>query len=85
MFFLGLLIYFILKKDISMAQSFIKLLKRFPGTAGMVCLLNFGWVYQGMWQMIKMLLSQEAKNRVTFPKLKELKNFIDESNLLVGK
>ncbi|CAO3620457.1 unnamed protein product [Cunninghamella blakesleeana] len=72
-----------LPKDISMAQSFIKLLKRFPGTAGMVCLLNFGWVYQGMWQMIKMLLSQEAKNRVSFPKLKELKNFIDDSNLLV--
>lgn len=68
-----------------MAQTFIKLLKRFPGTAGMVCLLNFGWVYMGLWQMLKMLLSQEAKNRVSFPKLKELKNFIDESNLLVGK
>ncbi|CAO3641526.1 unnamed protein product [Cunninghamella echinulata] len=72
-----------LPKDLSMAQTFIKLLKRFPGTAGMVCLLNFGWVYMGLWQMIKMLLSQEAKNRVSFPKLKELKNFIDESNLLV--
>jgi hypothetical protein len=53
--------------------------------AGMVCLLNFGWMYQGMWQMIKMILSQEAKNRVAFPKLKELKTIIDETHLLSGK
>jgi hypothetical protein len=53
--------------------------------AGMVCLLNFGWMYQGMWQMIKMILSQEAKNRVAFPKLKELKSIIDETDLLSGK
>ncbi|KAI8328189.1 hypothetical protein BC941DRAFT_363998, partial [Chlamydoabsidia padenii] len=52
-----------LPKDLSLLQTFMKLLKRYPGMAGMVCLLNFGWMYQGMWQMIKMILSQEAKNR----------------------
>ncbi|CAO3588722.1 unnamed protein product [Absidia cylindrospora] len=71
-----------LPKDFTLVQTFIKLLKRYPGTAGMVCLLNFGWMYQGMWQMIKMILSQEAKNRVAFPKLKELKAIVDEDYLL---
>ncbi|KAI8096360.1 CRAL-TRIO domain-containing protein [Halteromyces radiatus] len=73
-----------LPKDFTLVQTFIKLLKRYPGTAGMVCLLNFGWMYQGMWQMIKVILSQEAKNRVAFPKLKELKSLIDEDHLITA-
>ncbi|ORX56718.1 CRAL/TRIO domain-containing protein [Hesseltinella vesiculosa] len=71
-----------LPKDIGLLQTFIKILKRYPGTTGMVCLLNFGWMYQGMWQMIKLMLTPEAKKRVAFPKRKELLGLIDESQLL---
>ncbi|KAI8071560.1 CRAL-TRIO domain-containing protein [Gongronella butleri] len=74
-----------LPKDFSLVQTFIKVFKRYPGTAGMVNLLNFGWMYQGMWQMIKMILSQEAKSRVAFPKYKDLREMIDGSQLLAGK
>lgn len=51
---------------------------------GTVNLINFGWMYQGLWQMCKLVLSEEAKSRVNFPKVKNLKTFIDEDNLLIG-
>ena len=66
-------------------QAFIQLLRRYPLSAGTVCLLNFGWMYQGLWQMVKLLLTEEAKNRVCFPKVKELAEWIDQTELLTGK
>lgn len=52
---------------------------------GAVNLINFGWMYQGLWQMCKLALSEEAKSKVNFPKVKDLKAIIDEENLPCGK
>lgn len=68
-----------------MATSFIQLLRRYPSSTGTVCLLNFGWMYQGLWQMIKLLLSEQAKKRVCFPKVSDLACFIDDQELLERK
>ncbi|ORY97434.1 hypothetical protein BCR43DRAFT_523614 [Syncephalastrum racemosum] len=71
-----------LPKDRSMLQAFAQLLRRYPLSAGTVCLLNFGWIYQGLWQMVKLLLTEEAKNRVAFPKVKELYELMPDSKLV---
>ncbi|KAI9243928.1 hypothetical protein BDA99DRAFT_544246 [Phascolomyces articulosus] len=71
-----------LPRDTKLMQAFIQLLRRYPLSAGTVCLLNFGWMYQGLWQMVKLLLTEEAKNRVCFPKIKELDEWIDQKDLL---
>jgi hypothetical protein len=52
---------------------------------GTVNLINFGWMYQGLWQMCKLALSEEAKSKVNFPKVKDLKLLIDQENLTFGK
>ncbi|KAI8148191.1 hypothetical protein BJV82DRAFT_506700 [Fennellomyces sp. T-0311] len=71
-----------LPRDTGLMQAFIKLVRRYPLSAGTVCLLNFGWMYQGLWQMVKLLLTEEAKNRVCFPKVKELGTWVDQEDLL---
>ncbi|KAG0174799.1 hypothetical protein DFQ28_004464 [Apophysomyces sp. BC1034] len=71
-----------LPMDRGLLQAFIQILKRYPGMTGSVCLLNFGWMYQGVWQMCKLLLTEEAKNRVSFPRIKELESIIDDDDLL---
>ncbi|KAI9496831.1 hypothetical protein BDB00DRAFT_785271 [Zychaea mexicana] len=73
-----------LPRDAKLMQAFIQLLRRYPLSAGTVCLLNFGWMYQGLWQMVKLLLTEEAKNRVCFPRVKELCEWIDQEELLSG-
>lgn len=58
---------------------------RFPGFVGSVYVVNFGWMYQGIWQVIKLVLSEKAKARVNFVSNQELKQIIDENQLLRGK
>ncbi|KAG1141285.1 hypothetical protein G6F37_008438 [Rhizopus arrhizus] len=55
---------------------------RFPGFVGSVYVVNFGWMYQGIWQVIKLVLSEKAKARVNFVSNQELKQIIDENQLL---
>ncbi|KAI8375014.1 CRAL-TRIO domain-containing protein [Choanephora cucurbitarum] len=71
-----------LPNDINLYKSLINLVRRFPGMVGTVNLINFGWMYQGLWQMCKLVLSNEAKAKIKFPKLKELEEYIDEQDLL---
>ncbi|KAI8067381.1 CRAL-TRIO domain-containing protein [Thamnidium elegans] len=71
-----------LPTDITLLKSFIALLRRYPGMTGTVNLLNFGWMYQGLWQMCKLILSEDAKSKVNFPKVKDLKNLIEEKDLI---
>jgi hypothetical protein len=73
------------KQDISLLKSFIGLLRRYPGLTGSVYFLNFGWMYQGLWQMCKLVLSDEARNRVSCPGQKELASIIAPEDLLAGK
>ena len=74
-----------LPTDIGLMKSFVTLLRRYPGLTGTVNLLNFGWMYQGLWQMCKLVLSEDAKSKVNFPKLKELKSMIPEKDLQKGR
>ncbi|KAG1140729.1 hypothetical protein G6F37_008078 [Rhizopus arrhizus] len=68
--------------DIGLFKSLISLLRKYPGMVGTVHLINFSWVYQGLWQMCKIILSNEAKQKVNFPALKELKSIIEPNDLL---
>lgn len=58
--------------------------KRFPGMIGSIYVMNFGWMYQGLWQMIKYVLSDEARSRISFPSSKEVLEVVPEENLLQG-
>lgn len=59
--------------------------KRFPDFVGSIYVMNFGWMYQGLWQMIKYLLSDEARSRISFPSVKEILEVVPQENLLRGK
>jgi hypothetical protein len=65
-------------------KSFITLLRRYPGLTGTVNFINFGWMYQGLWQMCKLVLSNEAKSKINFPKRHELLACIQEQDLIIG-
>lgn len=58
---------------------------RYPGFVGSVYVLNFGWMYSGIWQMVKLLLSEDAKSRISFPSAAEIQKIIDPTDLLTGK
>ncbi|KAG1106262.1 hypothetical protein G6F42_016821 [Rhizopus arrhizus] len=55
---------------------------RFPGFVGSVYIMNFGWMYQGIWQVVKLVLSEQAKARVNFISGEEIKQVIDENDCL---
>lgn len=47
-------------------------------------MLNFGWAYSGMWQVVKRVLPKPALERILFPSKDDLLEFFDESSLLKG-
>lgn len=49
-----------------------------------VFVLNYGWMYAGMWQVAKRVLPNTALERILFPSKAELLQFFDEHHLLVG-
>ncbi|KAI9033759.1 CRAL-TRIO domain-containing protein [Phycomyces nitens] len=55
---------------------------RFPGFIGSVYVMNFGWMYQGVWQMVKLLLTEQAKSKVNFPSSKQVQEVISKDHLL---
>ncbi|CAM0141194.1 unnamed protein product [Umbelopsis sp. WA50703] len=56
---------------------------RYPGFVGSVYILNYGWMYSGIWQMVKLLLSEDAKSRISFPSAAEIQAIIDPADLLI--
>lgn len=52
---------------------------------GSVHVLNFGWMYQGIWQMIKLVMTENARQKVSFPKAAELATMIDKEDILKGE
>ncbi|KAI8636488.1 CRAL-TRIO domain-containing protein [Parasitella parasitica] len=55
---------------------------RFPGFVGSVYIMNFGWMYQGIWQVVKLVLSEQAKARVNFISNSEISQVVDERDCL---
>ncbi|CAG8645539.1 10101_t:CDS:2 [Cetraspora pellucida] len=56
----------------------------FPGSTGAIFVLNYGWMYSGIWKLFKPILPEDALNRIFFlSENKELLNFFDEENVLI--
>ncbi|CAH7683100.1 CRAL-TRIO domain-containing protein [Phakopsora pachyrhizi] len=90
----SLIIQFVLLidlKDASMSNLEVELLpylmdllkNNFPGMVGAIFILNYGWMYAGMWQLAKRILPQQTLDRIFFPTQKDLEKFFEKSNLLV--
>ncbi|ORZ05989.1 CRAL-TRIO domain-containing protein [Absidia repens] len=67
--------------------SFVELLShlvqcRFPFMVGNISVLNFSWLHQGLWQVLKLLLSDDTKDRITFVTGDHLLQSIPKENLL---
>ncbi|KAK4701928.1 hypothetical protein P7C70_g4299, partial [Phenoliferia sp. Uapishka_3] len=71
--------------EVELLPFFMDLLKNhFPGMVGAIFVLNYGWMYAGMWQLAKRILPHTALERILFPSKSELLQFFDEEHLLVG-
>ncbi|KAI8577274.1 hypothetical protein K450DRAFT_282783 [Umbelopsis ramanniana AG] len=55
---------------------------KYPAMVGSVHVLNFGWMYQGIWQMIKLVMTENARQKVSFPKAAELATIVDKEDIL---
>jgi len=56
----------------------------FPGYIGSIFVLNYGWMYAGIWQLFKRILPEESLSRIFFPSSnKELLDYFDEDDLLL--
>ncbi|KAI9271780.1 hypothetical protein BDA99DRAFT_556993 [Phascolomyces articulosus] len=69
--------------DANLVKTIMELMdRRFPGFIGSIYVMNFGWMYQGIWQMVKYLLSDEARSRISFPSSQEVLEIVSKENLL---
>ncbi|KAI7900272.1 CRAL-TRIO domain-containing protein [Cokeromyces recurvatus] len=55
---------------------------RFPECISSIHVLNFGWMYQGLWSILKYLLNEEAKSFIRFTSIPELQPIISEDKIL---
>ncbi|GBC04362.1 hypothetical protein RclHR1_05640005 [Rhizophagus clarus] len=69
--------------DVELVPFTIDIMRHhFPGSAGAIFVLNYGWMYSGIWQILKRILPEESLNRIFFPSEQELWNYFDEENVL---
>ncbi|KAI8143682.1 CRAL-TRIO domain-containing protein [Fennellomyces sp. T-0311] len=69
--------------DAQLIKTMMELMdRRFPGFIGSIYVMNFGWMYQGLWQMVKYILSDEARSRISFPAAQEVLEIVPDENLL---
>ncbi|KAI9598407.1 CRAL-TRIO domain-containing protein [Syncephalis fuscata] len=57
------------------------LLNRFPSCFAAVYVLNYSWMYAGVWSLIKRLIPESSRGRVVFPSKTELKERLGVSML----
>ncbi|RKP28134.1 CRAL-TRIO domain-containing protein [Syncephalis pseudoplumigaleata] len=57
------------------------LLNRFPSCFAAVYVLNYSWMYAGVWSLIKRLIPENSRGRVVFPSRSELKERLGLSQL----
>ncbi|KAG0260972.1 hypothetical protein DFQ27_003250 [Actinomortierella ambigua] len=71
--------------DHQLITYMIDLLKnRYPSSVAQVYVLNYSWVFGGIWQMLKRALPETARSRVSFPSaVEELHEHIDKDELSV--
>ncbi|KDE03602.1 hypothetical protein MVLG_05937 [Microbotryum lychnidis-dioicae p1A1 Lamole] len=70
--------------EFELLPFFMDMLKQhFPGMVGAIFVLNYGWMYAGMWQLAKRVLPNTALERILFPTKTDLLEFFDEDHLLI--
>lgn len=57
---------------------------RYPYFVGKIHVLNFSFMYQALWQILKFILSDETKNKIVFTTQQDLLHIIPKENLLKG-
>ncbi|KAG9294526.1 hypothetical protein G9A89_008637 [Geosiphon pyriformis] len=55
----------------------------YPSSIASIFVLNYGWMYSGLWQVVKRILPQESLGRIFFPTPQEVFLYFDEENVLV--
>ncbi|MBM6387624.1 MAG: hypothetical protein JSY10_27195 [Paenibacillus sp.] len=84
-FLMHILLIFFVTQDAEIIKTVAMILdERYPGMVSTVNVLNFGWMYQGIWAIVKFLLSEEAKNSIKFTTINELKPLISPNSILQG-
>src|SRR5439155_26775821 len=54
--------------DLELIPSLVDIARHhFPGFLGSIFVLNYGWVYSGIWQIFKRVLPEESLSRIFFP------------------
>ncbi|CAO3630084.1 unnamed protein product [Cunninghamella blakesleeana] len=55
---------------------------RYPHFVGKIHILNFGWIHNALWHIVKFILSDETKNKINFTNHQHLLQIITKENLL---
>lgn len=55
---------------------------RFPGIVGSINVLNFSWLYQGLWSVVKYFLNEQQKESIQFASMNDIKEIVDINNIL---
>lgn len=55
---------------------------RFPGMIGSINVLNFGWLYQGLWSVLKRFLNKEQRDSIQFTNINQLQKKVDRCYIL---
>ncbi|KAI8068340.1 CRAL-TRIO domain-containing protein [Gongronella butleri] len=58
--------------------------RHYPFCVGKIFVIHFSWVHQGLWQLLKLLLSEETKRLISFVEKDELLQVVAEDALLTG-
>ncbi|CAG8446740.1 13200_t:CDS:2 [Acaulospora morrowiae] len=70
--------------DIELAPFTVDIMRHhFPSSVGSIFVLNYGWMYSGIWQIFKRILPEETLNRIFFPSENEVFNYFDKENVLI--
>ncbi|ORX43862.1 CRAL/TRIO domain-containing protein [Hesseltinella vesiculosa] len=57
--------------------------QHYPRTVGNIHVLNFGWVHHSLWQLFKLVLPENTKNRITFVSNDQLTDVVAKEHLLL--
>lgn len=70
--------------ELELVPFLLDILKsRYPGTCGVIYVLNYGWMYAGMWQVAKRMLPPQALHRIKFVSKSDLLEYFEPDQLLV--
>ncbi|CAG8540554.1 14280_t:CDS:2 [Ambispora leptoticha] len=71
--------------DIELGHFMMDLARyHYPSSIAVTYVLNYGWMYSGVWQIVKRILPEESLGRIIFlSKQQEIFQYIDRENVLM--